>query len=239
MSAVSAYRGVATLTNVPTFAATFVKQVASDPARPMLTWYDATSGERTELSGATLANWVAKTANLLVDGLGLGAGDVAGVDLPPHWQSAAIMLGCWTAGLSVSSGRKGDVSFGLTGSDAEYAVGLHPFALPVRELTAGQQDWVLSARVHGDYYGGPPADPAAPAWEGLSHSELVANAQERANELGLSQGDRALFNVDTRPLLDWLLAPVAAGSSMVLCRNADAATMQRWAATERVTRQHL
>ena len=48
-----------------------------DPTRPLLTWYDDATGERTELSGATLANWVAKTANLLVDGLGLGPGDRA------------------------------------------------------------------------------------------------------------------------------------------------------------------
>ena len=45
---------------------------AGDPARPLLTWYDDGTGERVELSGATLGNWVAKTANLLVDGCGLG-----------------------------------------------------------------------------------------------------------------------------------------------------------------------
>ena len=41
--------------------------VAVDPTRPLLTWYDDGNGERVELSGATLANWVAKTANLLVN----------------------------------------------------------------------------------------------------------------------------------------------------------------------------
>src|SRR5262245_66226190 len=50
---------------------------AADPTRPLLTWYDDTTGERTELSGATLGNWVAKTANLLVDGVGAGPGDRA------------------------------------------------------------------------------------------------------------------------------------------------------------------
>src|SRR5919201_780724 len=61
--------------------------LAADAARPLLTWYDDANGERVELSGATLANWVAKSANLLVDGSGLAPGDPAGVRLPPHWQS--------------------------------------------------------------------------------------------------------------------------------------------------------
>ena len=55
---------------------------------PRLTWYGP-DGERVELSGRGLDNWVAKTANLLVDGLGLGPGDTATVAVPPHWQTAA------------------------------------------------------------------------------------------------------------------------------------------------------
>ncbi len=191
----------------------------------MLTWYDAKTGERTELSGATLANWVSKTANLLVDELGLGEGDTAVVDLPPHWQTAAILLACWTAALTVNDSGQGDVSFKLPDAKPDYAVGLHPFALPLRDLPEGVQDWVLSARVHGDYYTGP--TPAV-------HPELVAAAVQRAGELGLSRGDRVLVNVDSYPsVTDWLLAPLAAGCSMVLCRNADAETLARWAAAER------
>src|SRR5688500_10788668 len=92
-----------------TAASLLGRATATDPAQPLLTWYDDGTGERVELSGLTLANWVAKTANLLVDGCGLGAGDTATVLLPPHWQTAAVLLGCWTAGLSVDS--SGDVIF--------------------------------------------------------------------------------------------------------------------------------
>ena len=81
-------------------ARVFADAIAPDPTRPQLTWYDDATGERTELSGATLANWVAKTANLLVDEVALGPGDTAGVLLPPHWQTAAVLLGCWSAGRS-------------------------------------------------------------------------------------------------------------------------------------------
>src|SRR5215468_371295 len=80
---------------MPGFAGNILN--ATDPAQPLITWYDDATGDRAELSGATLANWVAKTANLLVDGGGLGPGDRAAVLLPPHWQTAAVLLGCWSA----------------------------------------------------------------------------------------------------------------------------------------------
>src|SRR5215468_11711046 len=130
-----------------TVGSRFAAAVAADPTRPLLTWYDDGTGERTELSGATLANWVAKTANLLVDGEGLGPGDRALVLLPPHWQTAAVLLGCWSAGLSVvltcpPDGRAesvAEVAFVAAGRADEvtvgdrYALGLHPLGLPLRE----------------------------------------------------------------------------------------------------------
>jgi uncharacterized protein (TIGR03089 family) len=45
------------------------------------------------LSTVTLANWAAKTANLLRDELGAGPGSRVAVLLPAHWQSAAVLLG--------------------------------------------------------------------------------------------------------------------------------------------------
>ncbi len=200
-----------------TIAAIFHERVLTDPARPLLTWYDARTGERTELSGATLGNWVAKTVNLLVDGCGLAPGDTAAVDLPPHWQTGAILLGCWTAGLTVTAG-KGDVSFGVPGSTADYVVGLHPFGLPLRESPPGSQDWVLAVRMHGDHYGGPlDVGPTVPATPGVA-------------------GQRLLINVDSHlDPMDWLAGPLAARCSLVLCRHADPDALKRWAATERVT----
>jgi hypothetical protein len=106
-----------------TIPSLFAAVVGKDPSLPFLTFYDDATGERTELSGATLANWVSKTANLLVDGCGLGHGDVAAVRLPPHWQTAAILLGAWTAGLSVAyAGPDGAMAAAtLAGADVEFA----------------------------------------------------------------------------------------------------------------------
>ncbi|HZD72980.1 MAG TPA: TIGR03089 family protein, partial [Actinomycetota bacterium] len=68
--------------------------------RPLVTWYHAALGQRVELSLRTFGNWVAKTANLLVDELGLEPGDRAGVLLPSHWLGPVVLAACWRAGVS-------------------------------------------------------------------------------------------------------------------------------------------
>ena len=81
----------------------FSALVAGSPSRPFITYYDEASGERTELSVASLGNWVAKTHFLLTDELGLGVGDGALIDLPAHWLSVPCVLGALTAGLALTS----------------------------------------------------------------------------------------------------------------------------------------
>jgi uncharacterized protein (TIGR03089 family) len=218
--------------------------VATDPTRPLLTYYDDDTGERTELSGATLANWVDKTANLLVDGLGLGPGDRALVLLPPHWQTAAVLLGCWSAGLSVTltypssgstaAGLVADVAFvaaartGEVTSGDRYALGLHPLALPLREVPAGYLDFSAEVRAYGDRFAGARV---------RDQGALCADAAQRATEMGISAGDRVLVDAAAHPdPVDWLLAPLAARASTVLCGHLDSSKLDTRVATERVTR---
>jgi uncharacterized protein (TIGR03089 family) len=68
----------------------------------VITYYDDATGERAALTAAELGGWAAATAALLTNECGLAAGSTAGVLLPPHWQTAAIMLGVWSAGIEVS-----------------------------------------------------------------------------------------------------------------------------------------
>lgn len=75
-----------------------------DVGKPFLTYYDDPAGERTELSYATFGNWVAKTANLLRDGLSLAPGETVGLDLPDHWLTVAIAFAAWRAGGTVTRG---------------------------------------------------------------------------------------------------------------------------------------
>ena len=126
----------ASLTVIDAFGA----KISTDATRPLLTYFDDATGERTELSGATLGNWIAKTANLVTDGAGLSPGDVAAVRLPTHWQAAAIMLGCWSAGLAVSLFGRDPVPIGFASADRldevvaddTYALALSPLAMPFR-----------------------------------------------------------------------------------------------------------
>ena len=121
----------------------FTAMVRQDPTTPLITFYDDATGDRAELSGATLDNWVAKTANLLVDGAGLGPGDTVAVLLPPHWQTAAILLGAWAAGLAADVGDAPHAvealftiperAAGWTAAD-RYVTGLLPLAAPLREV---------------------------------------------------------------------------------------------------------
>ncbi|WP_460714843.1 TIGR03089 family protein [Nocardioides dilutus] len=89
-------------TSPTTFAAILEAERRTDPGRPLVTWYDETTGERVELSVATYANWVAKTASLLVEEHDLGRGDLLRVDLPVHWLTTVFLGAAWAAGLVVS-----------------------------------------------------------------------------------------------------------------------------------------
>jgi uncharacterized protein (TIGR03089 family) len=234
--------------------------LAADPASPLITQYDDATGERIELSAVTFDNWVAKTANLIQDA-GHEAGAVAAVLLPAHWQGAAIMIGCWSAGLAIAHGHRGgppeaaDIAFAAAdrladalrlGADDVFGLSLAPLAAPLREVPPGVTDYATEVRVHGDrFVPFAPVDPSSPALGGelggrgpISQAGLVAGAAKRAAELGLTKGDRLLVTdapgAGPRPL-DWLLTPLAAGASIVLCRNPDEAVLARRAADERVT----
>lgn len=222
-------------------AQVFAGAVAVDPTRPLLTWYDDVTGERTELSGATLDNWVSKTANMLVDAATLGPGDRAAVLLPPHWQTAAVLLGCWSAGLEVESSlapHPVDVLFAAATKLDEalawpagdrYVLGLAPMAAPLAETPGGFADYVVEVRAHGDRF-------TPYALGGRQSTDLAQRAMPRAAELGIGAGDRVLIDSARHAdPLDWLLAPLAVGATIVLCARLDKAKLPGRVATEKAT----
>src|SRR5258706_12793598 len=186
---------------IPTVAHAFTAAIAEDATRPLMTFYDDGTGERVELSGATLANWVAKTANLLVDGLALQPGQVAAVRLPAHWQTAAVLLGCWSVGLTVdlAGSAAADVAFvaGFDESgpaaDETYALSLAPLGLPFRSgPPPGTLDFTIEVRGYGDQFPTIAAAAAQPALaDGTTHAELLAAGAARpvpASARGLMHG---------------------------------------------------
>jgi uncharacterized protein (TIGR03089 family) len=234
--------------------------VRRSPAAPLVTWYDDTTGDRVELSAATLANWVAKTANLLQDEFDVGPGSTVAVALPVHWQTAAVLLAVWSCGAAVldtaaeDDGRLADVDVVLAGQDriapleevgADPLLGLslHPLGLGMTGYAGSARDFALEVRVQGDVFVPySPADPDAPGLRAggleLTLGGLVATAAELAGRLGLADGDRVL--VETRTAAEagpvaWLLAPLAAGASVILCRDPRPDALVGRAAAERVT----
>jgi len=88
--------------------------LASDASRPRLTCYDdapgPSQGERVELSGRVLANWVAKAANLLQDDLDGAPATTVGLDLPAHWRAYYWALAAWSVGATVIVGNGADTA---------------------------------------------------------------------------------------------------------------------------------
>jgi uncharacterized protein (TIGR03089 family) len=207
----------------PTVVAAFTAVMTADATKPLLTYYDDATGERLDLSGATLGNWVAKTANLLVDGHGLGPGDTVGVRLPPHWLTAAVLLGCWSAEVAVgSSGSVGFVTADAADNPAGdvYALALAPFGMPFRDgPPPGTLDFAIEVRAFGDHFT-PQVGPASTAFaDGTTHADLVARARP-------VPGPRVLVDAARTPdPRDWLVAPLLAGASIVLCTHLDAARL--------------
>jgi uncharacterized protein (TIGR03089 family) len=240
-------------------AAVLDSLLRSDPVGPRITYYDDATGERIELSTSTLANWAAKTGNLLRDELGAGPGSRIAVLLPAHWQTAGVLFGIWWIGAEVvlaPVGAAGSATLGTESDivlctadrldDADKAAGpvgeivalsLDAFGKPVADLPVGVTDYATSVRVHGDQITA--ERHPGPALDGQSVTEVLAAAQGSAVAQGLTADDRVLSAArwDTPDeLMDNLLAVFAAGASLVQVASPDPAAQERRRQTENVTR---
>ena len=224
----------------------------ADPVGPRITYYDDATGERIELSAVTLANWAAKTANLLRDELGAGPASRVAILLPAHWQTAAVLFGVWWIGAEAVLGAgpadlalctaerldEADSLLSMTALGGEVAVlSLDPFGRPVPDLPIGVTDYATAVRVHGDQIV-PEASPG-PALAGRSVDEILADCESSSAARELTSPDRVLSSAswtEPRELVDGLLSILAVGASLVQVANPDPSVLQRRIETEKVTR---
>ena len=86
-------------------ASVLAEILRSDPARPRVTFYEdtpgPTHGERIELSGKVMNNWISKAGNALQDEYDLGPGSVVRLALPPHWRALYWAFAVWSIGGTV------------------------------------------------------------------------------------------------------------------------------------------
>ena len=224
----------------------------ADPVGPRITYYDDATGERIELSAVTLANWAAKTANLLRDELAAGPASRIAILLPAHWQTAAVLFGVWWIGaevvldgpadLALCTAERLDEADSVVAPGGEVAVlSLDPFGRPAPDLPFGVTDYATAVRVHGDQI--VPERRPGPALAGRSVDEVLADCENSAATRGLRAKDRVLSSAPwTGPgdLVDGLLAVLAAGASFVQVANPDAnpdpGALARRIETEKVTK---
>jgi uncharacterized protein (TIGR03089 family) len=221
----------------------------TDPAGPRITYYDDATGERIELSAVTLANWAAKTGNLLRDEMGVVPGGRVAVFLPAHWQTAAVLFGAWWIGADVVIDDQGAADVALCTADAldaadavvgagEIAVlSLDPFGKPAPDLPVGIIDYATSVRVHGDQI--VPERRPGPALNGRSVDEVLAAAAQAAAAAGFTTGDRIMSTADwttADDVIRYLLAVFAVGGSLVQVAHPDPGALDRRRGMEKVTR---
>lgn len=214
-------------------------------ASPLLTYYDLGAGERTELSGVSLANWVDKTSNLLVDELDVGTGDTVDLALaeahPGHWVTLVWVLAAWQVGAVVTRGQP-SATVAVLGPDQPVddrragtvcVCSLHPLGLPLPSPPpAGALDYALEVRSQPDQHAPVPQSGLAPAWwdaeRRLSQADLVDRAGTGIRRL--VQPAEPWSTVATA-LLDPLLG---GGSTVIVAGAADPDRLAGIAAQERV-----
>jgi uncharacterized protein (TIGR03089 family) len=205
------------------FGDLLARRLASDPGQPFVTFYDDDSGERTELSVKTWANWVSKTANLYADELMLDPGDDLCIDLPPHWLGTVFIGAVWLTGLGLDPtapvaivGPEGVEHRSTLRATTTMACSLRPFAVRFAEpLPPGILD-------HGELWAG--------------QGDVFATTD--AHDVRATPDDRRVIT-DTNPTSasgQRLLADLLAGSgSLVLVANADASAWPAHSQNERAT----
>jgi uncharacterized protein (TIGR03089 family) len=208
-----------------------------DPAQPLLTLLDGPA--RVELSGATTANWVAKSANLLVDGL--GSPERIGLLLPLHWQSVALLLAGVAAGAEVvlaadprelegcpavfTSPAHAEAALDA-GADDVLALSGHPLGAPCGALPPLVLDYAREVPSYGDGWSGP--RPTAPVVRS-------GGGPVEPLDLPLGQADRVLLAGTLHGSARALLGVLRAGAALVLLPEPGGVDLARAAAQERAT----
>jgi uncharacterized protein (TIGR03089 family) len=192
-----------------------------------------------------------------VEDLAARPGERFALLLPTHWQTAVWYAACWTAGVVaapevdpadadhvVASPDRLEEAMACAGE--KVLVPMRPFGAPdPTALPSGVLDYAAEVPAYPDQFA-PFAvvhddDPALELDSAvLTSAQVVEVARRSASEWGLTAADRVLASGELARrdgLLAGLLAPMAVGASVVLCRNLDESAVDRRVAAEHVTRR--
>ena len=214
-------------------ASVLAEILRSDPARPRVTFYEdtpgPTQGERIELSGKVMANWISKAGNALQDEYDLGPDSVVRLSLPPHWRALYWAFAVWSVGgaVDLAGGPTPDL---LICQDPDLAAGLEPAPGDVVLVTlaalarvhtgpvpAGAMDEARELATYGDQF----VSRADPAPDDLA---LITEGAHTAYRSVVPRRDwpaksRVSLAGDLTQVLESTLAAWAVDGSVVLSRN--------------------
>lgn len=225
--------------------------------RPLVTFYDDAIGERLEFSRRTFDNWVAKTSNLLLEGMDVQPGGTVVLDLPAHWQTAVMLFAAWHTGQRVVIGPREELASAVdegiwvtdtpdgapAWADEVLGLSLDAFGAPLADAPAWITDYAVEVRSYGDRSPSPvPVPVHTPVLNvtniTFTRERLDAEIRESVARHGLTAQDRTLSTVEYTTcdtLVAGLLAPLEAGGSVILCRNLEDDLILRRIETEHVT----
>jgi len=218
---------------VRTPASVLSEILRSDPARPRVTFYEdtpgPTHGERIELSGKVVNNWISKAGNALQDEYDLGPGSVVRLALPPHWRALYWAFAVWSVGATVDCAGHGapdllicddpDMAASLERPPADVVLvtlaalaRVHPGPVP-----AGVMDEAREMATYGDQFSArvdPTPDDVALITEGgpTSYKSVVPQRD-------WPTGARVSLSGDLADVLESTLAAWAVDGSVVLARR--------------------
>lgn len=195
-------------------------------ASPLLTCYDLGRDERVELSGISVANWVDKTSNLLVDELDVQPGDAVDLALaetrPGHWVTMVWLLACWQVGATATVGQPA-ATVAVLGpeqspdghrADTVLICSLHPLGLPLpMPPDDGALDYALEVRSQPDQHPSVPQSGLTLAWR---------DPERQLTQAGLVTVEASARRRLVRPGEPWatartaLVEPLLGGGSSVL-----------------------
>lgn len=190
-----------------------------------MTHYHPAKGERTELSVASFANWVDKTANLL-DAQGVDADSVVSlpvlIERPAHWMGLVWPFALWQLGLTAHvtpRAQAAESDLAVIGPDdprplawQTMACSLHPWGLPLADLPDGVVDFSSEALAQPDVHQESPAGPGATAWSDAERQVLVSEL----TSLEPIAGRVALAPVDAWEATSVIARALLGGGSVVL-----------------------
>lgn len=216
--------------NSPATFSVFMQQLATRQS-PALLWYSV-PGERVELSGRVLDNWVSKTANLLLDEGDVEPGDRVVLPSRLHWRSIVLALAALRVGAELVfepvEGARVEAGFDpalLAGSEAEMPLLLAEQPLAPRflgEVPPGLVDYAAEVRSHPDVFMGyVEAGDHDWAWAGTGYGQLMEDVRARVAEADQAGGAGASAwaweaTQLTAPYLVDLLAALSSGAAALV-----------------------